>query len=615
MNINIILIKLGLSVLLSIFAFILPVTSNIEFLILLAAYFISGYSVLYTATKKILRGNMLDEDFLMGIATIGALIIGETIEAVAVMVFYQIGEAFQTYAVGKSRRSIADLMDIKPEYAVVKRNDEELKVAPQDVAVGEIIVVKPGEKIPLDGVILSGASSIDTKSLTGESLPLDVETGSEVYSGCVNLSGLLSIEVSKEYSESTVAKILELVENASSRKSKSEKFITKFARYYTPTVVILAIFIAILLPFVSDVTWDDSIYRSLSFLVISCPCALVISIPLGFFGGIGGMAKAGILIKGSNYIESLANTEVVLFDKTGTLTQGIFSVIESNPMDIEKQELIDYAAIAETYSAHPIAVSIVNESKLIIDKSKISKVEEISGFGVSATYDNHRILVGNDKLMENNNISYNDVTTIGSVVHVALDKKYIGNIVVADEIKLDAHQAIIKLKNANVKKTVMLTGDRQSIANQIGTSLGIDEVHAELLPADKVDIAEKELQLVSEKKKLAFVGDGINDAPVIARADVGIAMGAMGSEAAIEAADVVIMNDSPLKISAAIKIAKNTLQIVKQNIALAFIVKGAILLLAGFGHSSLWEAIIADVGVAILAILNSMRVMNVKNIE
>ena len=551
----------------------------------------------------------------MSIATIGAFFIGEYPEGVAVMLFYQVGELFQSYAVGKSRKSIASLMDIRPDYANVKKGDELVKVDPDEVQIGDIIVIKAGEKIPLDGKVIEGSSMIDTSALTGESVPREVEVGSDILSGCININGVITAEVTKEFGESTVSKILDLVENASSKKSNSEQFITKFARYYTPVVVIIAVFLAIIPPLVIDgATFSDWIYRALAFLVVSCPCALVISIPLSFFGGIGGASKKGVLVKGSNYLEALAETEIVVFDKTGTLTKGVFNVQEIHPEGVSKEELLELTAHAESYSNHPISLSLKRAYSKEIDNGRISDVEEISGHGVIATVDGKKVMAGNIKLMKMMDIPYFKGELIGTIVHVAVNNKYIGYIVIADEVKEDSAQAIKELKAANIKQTVMLTGDNKSIGSKVAKELGLDKVYAELLPADKVEKLEELFSQKSKKGKLAFVGDGINDAPVLARADIGIAMGGLGSDAAIEAADVVIMTDEPSKIATTMKISKKTLKIAHQNIVFAIGIKIIVLILSAFGITTMWAAIFADVGVTIIAVLNAFRALNVKNL-
>ena len=587
----------------------------LQIALFIISYIIVGGDVVKRAVKNIFKGQVFDESFLMSIATIGAFFIGEYPEGVAVMLFYQVGELFQSYAVGKSRKSIASLMDIRPDYANVKKGDELVKVDPDEVQIGDIIVIKAGEKIPLDGKVIEGSSMIDTSALTGESVPREVEVGSDILSGCININGVISAEVTKEFGESTVSKILDLVENASSKKSNSEQFITKFARYYTPVVVIIAVFLAIIPPLVIDgATFSDWIYRALAFLVVSCPCALVISIPLSFFGGIGGASKKGVLVKGSNYLEALAETEIVVFDKTGTLTKGVFNVQEIHPEGVSKEELLELTAHAESYSNHPISLSLKRAYSKEIDNGRISDVEEISGHGVIATVDGKKVMAGNIKLMKMMDIPYFKGELIGTVVHVAVNNKYIGCIVIADEVKEDSAQAIKELKAANIKQTVMLTGDNKSIGSKVAKELGLDKVYAELLPADKVEKLEELFSQKSKKGKLAFVGDGINDAPVLARADIGIAMGGLGSDAAIEAADVVIMTDEPSKIATTMKISKKTLKIAHQNIVFAIGIKIIVLILSAFGITTMWAAIFADVGVTIIAVLNAFRALNVKNL-
>ena len=587
----------------------------LQIALFIISYIIVGGDVVKRAVKNIFKGQVFDENFLMSIATIGAFFIGEYPEGVAVMLFYQVGELFQSYAVGKSRKSIASLMDIRPDYANVKKGDELVKVDPDEVQIGDIIVIKAGEKIPLDGKVIEGSSMIDTSALTGESVPREVELGSDILSGCININGVITAEVTKEFGESTVSKILDLVENASSKKSNSEQFITKFARYYTPVVVIIAVFLAIIPPLVIDgATFSDWIYRALAFLVVSCPCALVISIPLSFFGGIGGASKKGVLVKGSNYLEALAETEIVVFDKTGTLTKGVFNVQEIHPEGVSKEELLELTAHAESYSNHPISFSLRRAYSKEIDNGRISDVEEISGHGVIATVDGKKVMAGNIKLMKMMDIPYFKGELIGTIVHVAVNNKYIGYIVIADEVKEDSAQAIKELKAANIKQTVMLTGDNKSIGSKVAKELGLDKVYAELLPADKVEKLEELFSQKSKKGKLAFVGDGINDAPVLARADIGIAMGGLGSDAAIEAADVVIMTDEPSKIATTMKISKKTLKIAHQNIVFAIGIKIIVLILSAFGITTMWAAIFADVGVTIIAVLNAFRALNVKNL-
>ena len=587
----------------------------LQIALFIISYIIVGGDVVKRAVKNIFKGQVFDENFLMSIATIGAFFIGEYPEGVAVMLFYQVGELFQSYAVGKSRKSIASLMDIRPDYANVKKGDKLVKVDPDEVQIGDIIVIKAGEKIPLDGKVIEGSSMIDTSALTGESVPREVEVGSDILSGCININGVITAEVTKEFGESTVSKILDLVENASSKKSNSEQFITKFARYYTPVVVIIAVFLAIIPPLVIDgATFSDWIYRALAFLVVSCPCALVISIPLSFFGGIGGASKKGVLVKGSNYLEALAETEIVVFDKTGTLTKGVFNVQEIHPEGVSKEELLELTAHAESYSNHPISLSLKRAYSKEIDNGRISDVEEISGHGVIATVDGKKVMAGNIKLMKMMDIPYFKGELIGTIVHVAVNNKYIGYIVIADEVKEDSAQAIKELKAANIKQTVMLTGDNKSIGSKVAKELGLDKVYAELLPADKVEKLEELFSQKSKKGKLAFVGDGINDAPVLARADIGIAMGGLGSDAAIEASDVVIMTDEPSKIATTMKISKKTLKIAHQNIVFAIGIKIIVLILSAFGITTMWAAIFADVGVTIIAVLNAFRALNVKNL-
>ena len=588
--------------------------SQLKLIMYAISYISAGGDVVKRAVYNIKDGEVFDENFLMAVASIGAFLIGEAPEGVAVMLFYQVGELFQSYAVGQSRRSIAALMDIRPDYANVFRNGGVVTVSPEEVQIGEIIQVKAGERVPLDGIVTEGSSMLDTSALTGESLPREVIAGSELLSGCININGLIKAKVTKLYSESTVSKILELVENASSRKSKSEKFITKFARYYTPVVVVIAAILAIIPPLViKEASFSEWIYRSLAFLVVSCPCALVISVPLSFFGGIGGASKNGILVKGSNYLEAMAKTEVVVLDKTGTLTKGVFKVQKIHSVRNKPEDLLKIAAYAENYSNHPISLSLKEAYKKEIETGKISQVEEISGQGVSAVVENIKVLAGNDKLMEKFNIPYEKEASEGTVVHVAQDGEYAGYIVIADQIKDDAVEAMKALKQQNIKDIVMLTGDSESAGLNTARELGIDKVHARLLPADKVEKVEELISQKSGRGTLMFAGDGINDAPVLARADVGVAMGALGSDAAIEAADVVIMTDEPSKIAAAIKISKNTLKIAYQNIIFAISVKVLILILSTFGLTSLWAAVFADVGVAFIAILNAMRALSFKN--
>ena len=591
---------------------LLHLPEYIEMGVFLACYAVVGWDIVWKAITNILNGQVFDENFLMTIATIGALILGEHSEGVAVMLFYQVGEWFQSYAVSKSRKSIASLMDIRPDYANIEKDGKLVQVDPDEVQIGETIVVKPGERIPLDGTILKGFSTLDTSALTGESMPREVEPGMEVISGCINQTGILNIQTTKEFGESTVAKILDLVENASDKKGRIENFITRFARYYTPVVVFAALALAILPPLITQQPFSTWIYRALTFLVISCPCALVISIPLSFFGGIGGASKIGVLVKGSNYLEALANTEVVVFDKTGTLTKGSFAVSEIHPVGMEEAQLLELAAYAEDYSNHPISLSIKNAYGEKIDNSRVSDVQEIAGHGVQAVIDGKTILAGNTKLMEKEHIKYTPSSAVGTVVYLACDGKYAGCIVIEDEIKADAPAAIKLLKSAGIRKTVMLTGDADAVGKKVAGQLHLDQVYTELLPADKVDRVESLLKQKSEKGMLAFVGDGINDAPVLARADVGIAMGGLGSDAAIEAADVVLMTDEPSKIAAVMKIARKTIRIANQNIVFALGVKFLVLILGALGYANMWAAVFADVGVSIIAILNAIRAMRVK---
>lgn len=600
--------------------FILAIIIKVDISFVTPALYIScflvvGWDVVYKAFRNILRGKVFDENFLMSIATIGAFAIGEYPEAAAVMLFYQVGELFQSYAVSQSRKSIATLMDIRPDYANVKRGDTLEKVDPDEVKIDDIIVVSAGERIPLDGIVIEGNSMVDTSALTGESVPRSVGVGSEALSGCINVSGVITIKVEKEFGESTVSKILDLVENASSKKSKSENFITKFARVYTPIVVFAALALAIIPPLViKDATFSEWVYRALTFLVVSCPCALVISVPLSFFGGIGGASKVGVLVKGSNYLEALAETETVVFDKTGTLTKGVFDVQEICPEpSVSKEELLRLTAFAESYSNHPISLSLRRAFNNDIDKSLISDVEEISGHGVKAFISGKEVLAGNMKLMRKYNVPCEENSVLGTVVHVAIDKVYAGYIIIADKVKDDSALAIKKLKESGINKTVMLTGDNKNVGEKIANQLGIDKVYTELLPGDKVEKLEELFNEKTQKGKLAFVGDGINDAPVLARADIGIAMGGLGSDAAIEAADVVIMTDEPSKIATAMKISRKTLKIVKQNIVFALAIKIGVLALSAIGIATMWEAVFADVGVSVIAILNSLRALNTKN--
>ena len=591
---------------------LLPLGPTVEMGVFLVCYAVIGWDIVWKAVTNILHGQVFDENFLMTIATIGALILGEHSEGVAVMLFYQVGEWFQSYAVSKSRKSIASLMDIRPDYANVERNGKLEQVDPDEVNIGDTIVVKPGERVPLDGKIIKGTSALDTSALTGESMPRDVEPGMEVISGCINQTGILTIQTTKKYGESTVAKILDLVENASDKKGKTENFISRFARYYTPIVVFAAIALAILPPLVTGQPFSVWIYRALTFLVISCPCALVISIPLSFFGGIGGASKIGVLVKGSNYLESLAHTEVVVFDKTGTLTKGSFAVSQIKAIDMKEEQLLELAAYAEDYSNHPISQSIQKAYGKKIDNSRISDVQEIAGHGVRAVIDGKTVLAGNAKLMNGENIVYTPSDAIGTVIYLACNGKYAGYIVIEDEVKADAPAAIRALKEVGVRKTVMLTGDADAVGKKVAQKLGLDQAYTELLPADKVDRVEAMLKQTSEKGKLVFVGDGINDAPVLARADVGIAMGGLGSDAAIEAADVVLMTDEPSKISAIVRIARKTIRIANENIVFALGVKLLVLILGATGYANMWAAVFADVGVSVIAILNAIRAMRVK---
>lgn len=606
-------VKFGISLAIFGAAMIFKLPFYVELSMFLVSYLLSGGEVLLKALKNITKGDFFDENFLMSIATIGAFAVGEFPEGAAVMLFYQIGEMFQGLAVYRSRKSITDLMDIRPEYAVVFEDGAERRVSPAEVLIGQIIIVKPGEKVPLDGKVLDGISAVDTSALTGESLPREVSAGDVLLGGFINKNGLLKLEVIRDYEDSTVSKILDLVENASSKKAPTENFITKFARRYTPVVTIAALVMAVIPPLViPGAAFSDWIYRALIFLVISCPCALVVSIPLGFFGGIGGASKHGVLVKGSNYLEALNYVDTIVFDKTGTLTKGIFKVTQVNPeMDYSKEELLCLAAYAESYSNHPIALSIINAYQGEINKNQILDVKEIPGHGLKVQYDGKIIAAGNSKLMEEENIAYTATEAIGTVVYVAVDGIYAGNIIISDEVKEDSRETLQGLKNMGVKKLVMLTGDSKAVGESIGKELGIDEVYAELLPDDKVNNLERLDKEKSTKGRLAFVGDGINDAPVLARADIGIAMGGLGSDAAIEAADVVLMTDEPSKIISAIKIAKKTHRIVWQNIIFALGVKAIVLLLGAFGVATMWEAVFADVGVALIAVINAMRAMKI----
>lgn len=602
-----------------------PVDGIVRFGLYLVPYLIIGYDILKKAFKGILNRQVFDENFLMAVATLGAIAVaiyenGDYTEAIAVMLFYQIGEFFQSYAVGKSRKNISELMDIRPDYANIERNGSLEKVDPEEVEIGTIIVVQPGEKVPIDGIVVEGNSSLNTSALTGESLPREINLGEEVISGCINMTGVLKIQTTKEFGESTVSKILELVENSSSRKSKSEDFISKFAKYYTPAVCYSAVALAVLPPLVRmfglslSPDWSVWIYRALTFLVISCPCALVISIPLSFFAGIGGASKDGILVKGSNYLETLSKTKYVVFDKTGTLTQGVFEVNGIHHNEMENEALLEYAALAESASSHPISKSLQRAYGKELDRSRVSDIKEISGNGVIAKVDGHVVAAGNKKLMKHLNISYIDCHSVGTIIHIAIDGNYAGHIVISDVMKPHSKDAIIALKQAGVEKIVMLTGDSEKVANQVAGELGIDMVYSELLPGDKVSKVEELLEEKTKRSKLAFVGDGINDAPVLSRADIGIAMGAMGSDAAIEAADVVLMDDDPMKIAKAIKISRKCIRIVYQNIVFALGIKLICLVLGAIGIANMWLAIFADVGVMILAILNAIRALFVKRL-
>ena len=604
---------------------LIPVTGVLQLALYLVAYLVIGYDILKKAWRGILNRQVFDENFLMAVATVGAFALaivsrsGDYVEAIAVMLFYKVGELFQSYAVGKSRRNISALMDIRPDYANIERDGQLEKVDPDEVEIGSVIVVQPGEKVPLDGVILSGASSLNTSALTGESLPRDAKAGDEVISGCINMTGVLRIQTTKAFGESTVSKILELVEDSSSHKSKSENFISKFARVYTPAVCYGALALAVLPPVVRlmlghPAQWGDWIYRALTFLVISCPCALVISIPLSFFAGIGGASKEGVLIKGSNYLETLSQVKTVVFDKTGTLTQGVFEVSGVHHSEMENEKLLEYAALAECASSHPISKSLQRAYGKAIDRDRVRDIQEISGKGVSAVVDGHAVLAGNDKLMALRGIPFIGCHSVGTIIHIAIDGQYAGHIVISDVVKPHAKEAIERLKHAGVEKTVMLTGDSRRVADQVAGALCVDEVHSELLPADKVAQVEKLLAGKGGKDKLAFVGDGINDAPVLSRADIGIAMGAMGSDAAIEAADVVLMDDDPLKIAKAIRISRKCIGIVYQNIVFALAVKFACLALGALGLANMWAAIFADVGVMVLAVLNAIRALRVHNL-
>lgn len=613
------LIRIIIAAVLIVVFSLLPAEGYLRFVLFMIPYLVIGYDILKKAFKGILNKQVFDENFLMAVATVGAILLGDYSEGVAVMLFYQIGELFQSYAVGKSRRNISELMDIRPDYANIEKDGTLEQVDPDEVEIGTIIVVQPGEKVPIDGVITEGTSTLNTSALTGESLPRDAKAGDEVISGCINMTGLLKIRTTKEFGESTVSKILELVENSSSRKSKSENFISKFAKYYTPAVCYGALALAFIPPIVllimgKPAMWGDWIYRALTFLVISCPCALVISIPLSFFAGIGGASNQGILVKGSNYLETLAQTKYVVFDKTGTMTQGVFEVSGIHHNEMPDEKLLEYAALAECSSSHPISKSLQKAYGKPIDRNRVTDIEEISGNGVIAKVDGISVAAGNTKLMNRLGIAYQDCHHVGTVVHMAIDGKYAGHILISDIIKPHAKEAIAELKKAGISKTVMLTGDSKRVADQVAEELGIQEVYSELLPADKVSRVEELLNQKSEKDKLAFVGDGINDAPVLSRADIGIAMGALGSDAAIEAADIVLMDDDPLKISKAIKIARKCIRIVYENIYFAIGIKILCLILGALGIANMWVAIFADVGVMIIAVLNAIRTLFVKNL-
>ncbi len=608
-------IRIIIAMILFIIAFIINFKNEwIQLILFVIAYGIVGLEIVRKAIRNMSRGKVFDENFLMTVATIGAFGIGEYPEAVAVMLFYQIGELFQSYAVDQSRKSISSLMDIRPDFANVEKDGTIEKIDPDEVKIGEIIVVKPGEKIPLDGYVIEGKSSLDTKALTGESLPQEVTKGEEVLSGSININGVIKIKVTKEYAQSTVSKILDLVENASSKKSKSENFITKFARYYTPIVVIIALALAFLPPLImKDATFLDWLYRALSFLVVSCPCALVISIPLSFFGGIGGASKMGILVKGSNYLEQLANTEIVVFDKTGTLTEGVFEVQKVKAIGISEEELLKITAIAENYSNHPIALSVKKAYNKKIEENQIIKTEERSGYGIVSVIGEQKVFVGNEKLMKEEQIEFVKCNDVGTILYVAIEGKYVGYILIADKIKEDAISTIKSLKKNNIKQIVMLTGDREEVGENVGKKLGIDKVYAELLPDSKVKKVESLLKEKSKKGKLVFVGDGINDTPVLAISDIGIAMGGLGADSAIEVADIVLMTDEPSKIVDAIHLSKRTMRIVKENILFAIAIKILVLIFSAFGLSTMWEAVFADVGVSVIAIINALRVLKVKN--
>ena len=615
-----VLIRIIIAAVLVIALQFIPVKGYVRFGLYMIPYFVIGYDILKKAGKGILNRQIFDENFLMAVATIGAIALGDYKEGTAVMLFYQIGELFQSYAVGKSRRNISDLMDIRPDYANVEKDGELEQVDPDEIEIGTVIVVQPGEKVPIDGVVVEGTSSLNTSALTGESVPREVSVDDEIISGCINMTGLLKIRTTKEFGESTVSKILELVENASSRKSRSENFISKFAKIYTPAVCYGALALAILPPIVRMAfmglapEWGDWVYRALTFLVISCPCALVISIPLSFFAGIGGASREGVLVKGSSFLETLSQTKIVVFDKTGTMTKGVFEVNGIHHSPYKDEELLEYAALAESYSTHPISKSLQRAYGKPIDKNRVSDVEEIGGHGLTAKVDGKVVAAGNAKLMKKLGIEYHDCSHVGTIVHVAIDGKYAGHILISDVIKEHAAEAIAALKKSGIEKTVMLTGDAKNVADHVAAQLGIDEVCSELLPGDKVEKVEELLTKKSEKDKLAFVGDGINDAPVLSRADIGIAMGALGSDAAIEAADIVLMDDDPLKISKAIRISRKCIRIVYENIYFAIGIKVICLVLGALGSANMWFAIFADVGVMIIAVLNAIRTLFVKKL-
>ena len=608
------LYKIIISGILFLIAFLLKIDNKvINNILFIISYIIVGKEILEKAFKNITRGKVFDENFLMTVATLGAFLIGEYPEAVAVMLFYQIGELFQSYAVDKSRKSVAALMDIRPDYANLLKEEKEVKVNPEKVNIGDVIIIKPGEKIPIDGVVIEGNTSLNTFALTGETVPREVGKKDEVLSGSINNEGLIKVKTTKKFSDSTVSKILDLVENASSKKSNSENFISKFAKYYTPIVVVIALTLCIFPPIILNQKFTTWIYRGLSFLVVSCPCALVVSIPLSFFGGIGASSKIGVLIKGSNYLESLSKTETIICDKTGTLTEGVFEVQKIKPVDISEKELLKYAAYTEHFSNHPISMSLKKAYGKKIDSSKVTNTKEISGKGVIATIDNKEIIVGNEKILKDENIKYVKSEEVGTIIYIAIDKKFAGTIVISDKIKKDAKKAIRLFRKNNVKKIVMLTGDKENISKEVFDELKLDDYKAELLPQDKVEIVEQIIKEKTESKQVAFIGDGINDAPVLALSDIGIAMGGAGSDAAIEAADIVIMTDEPSKLADAMKISKKTMKIVKENIIFAITVKIVVLLLSALGLATMWAAVFADVGVSVIAILNALRILRVKN--